>query len=235
MPVAFICQRDFVRPIAAGGVALTAVPSVSPGALRPLTVFMVEREDGWRLSCEVDNHVVSQQAGLHLLEDFRRLLTEIAAGAEDSTSQIVARAGLAPIATAADENVATGRDGAVEAPGGVVKIQATEFQRRFWRLDTLNPGGVAFHVRIRLQLKGPLNVDAFAEAVASVARRNEILRTTLEEENDQVWQVIHPEIPIDFCFLVSKVLGPDALRPDAQRLADQAILDREGQEGFSLS
>jgi thioesterase domain-containing protein/non-ribosomal peptide synthetase component F len=234
-PVAFICQQDFVRPITAGGVALTAVPSVSPGALRPLTVFMVERADGWRLSCEVDNHVVSQQAGLHLLEDFRRLLTEIAAGAEDSTAQIVARAGLAPIATAAGENVATGRDGAVEAPGGVVKIQATEFQRRFWRLDSLNPGGVAFHVRIRLQLKGALQIDALARAVASVARRNEILRTTLEEENDQVWQVIHPELPIDFRLLVSEMQGPDGLRSDAQRLADQAIVDREGKEGFSLA
>ena len=59
----FICQQDFVRPISAGGVALTAVPSVSPGALRPLTVFMVERADGWRLSCEVDNAAVRRQQG----------------------------------------------------------------------------------------------------------------------------------------------------------------------------
>ena len=233
-PVAFICQQDFVRPITAGGVAMTAVPSVSPGALRPLTVFMVERADGWRLSCEVDNHVVSQEAGLRLLEDYQRLLAVIAAGAEEPTAEIAVRAGLGPIATAADENIATGIDGAVEARGGVVRIPATEFQRRFWRLDSLNPGGVAFHVRIRLQLKGRLQVDALERAIASVARRNEILRTTLEEENDEVWQVIHPELPIDFRLLVSDVQGPDGLRSEAQRLADHAIIDREGREGFSL-
>ncbi len=233
-PVAFICQQDFVRPSTAGGLALTAVPSLSPGALRPLTVFMVERADGWRLSCEVDSHVVSQQAGLRLLEDFQRLLRVIVTGAEESTGEIVARAGLTPITAPVAENVVTGFDGALESPGGVVKVPGTEFQRRFWRLDSLNPGGVAFHVRIRLQVKGPLQVDALARAVASVARRNEILRTTLEEENDQVWQVIHRELPIDFRLLVSEMQGPDALRSDAQRLADHAIIDREGREGFSL-
>lgn len=234
-PVAFICQQDFVRPITAGGVALTAVPSVSPGALRPLTVFMVERADGWRLSCEVDNAGVSQAAGFRLLEDFQRLLKVIAVQPEGLAERVAAEAGLAPIETASDEIVEPGLEGAGNGLRGSVRLPATEFQQRFWRLDSLNPGGVAFHVRIRLQLKGPLNVDALAEAVASVARRNEILRTTLEEENNQVWQVIHPELPIDFRFLVSETLGPDGLRSDAQRLADQAILDREGQEGFSLS
>ena len=229
-PVAFICQQDFVRPISAGGVALTAVPSVSPGALRPLTVFMVERADGWRLSCEVDNAVVSQAAGFRLLEDFQRLLKAIAAHPEELTAQVVAEAGLAPIKTGSDETAGPGFDGTEKALDGLVRIPATEFQRRFWRLDSLNPGGVAFHVRIRLQLKGPLNVDALAEAVARVARRNEILRTMLEEENDQVCQVIHPELPIDFRFL-----APETVGSKAEELANQAVLDREGQEGFSLT
>ncbi|HTU50733.1 MAG TPA: condensation domain-containing protein [Acidobacteriaceae bacterium] len=234
-PVAFICQQDFVRPITAGGVAMTAVPSVSPGALRPLTAFMVERADGWRLSCEVDNHLVSQQAGLRLLQDFQRLLDVVTAQAEDPTAAIAARAGLSPITTKADENAAAGFDGSVASQGGVVKMPATEFQRRFWRLDSLNPGGVAFHVRIRLQLKGQLDVDALARAIASVARRNEILRTTLREEGEEVWQVVHPELPIDYRFLVSDVQGPDGLRSEAQRRADHAIIDHEGEEGFSLA
>ena len=234
-PVAFICQQDFVRPITAGGVAMTAVPSVSPGALRPLTVFMVERADGWRLSCEVDNHLVSQDAGLRLLEDFQRLLGVVIARAEESTVEIAARAGLAPIATQADRDIASRFEGALQSQGGMVKMPATEFQRRFWRLDSLNPGGVAFHVRIRLQLNGWLDVEALARAIASVARRNEILRTTLSEEGDEVWQVVHPQLPIDFRLLVSDVQGPDALRSEAQRLADRAIVDHEGEEGFSLA
>ena len=234
-PVAFICQQDFVRPITAGGVAMTAVPSVSAGALRPLTVFMVERADGWRLSCEVDNRLVSQEAGLRLLEDFQRLLGVVVAGADESTVEIAGRAGLAPITTKADGSLVAGFDGALESSGGVVRMPATEFQRRFWRLDSLNPGGVAFHVLIRLQVKGRLDVEALARAIASVARRNEILRTTLREEGDDVWQVVHPELPIDFRLLVSDIQGPDGLRSEAQRLADHAIIDHQGEEGFSLA
>jgi thioesterase domain-containing protein/non-ribosomal peptide synthetase component F/NRPS condensation-like uncharacterized protein len=233
-PVAFICQQDFVRPLTAGGVAMTAVPSVSPGALRPLTVFMVERADGWRLSCEVDNRLVSQQAGFKLLEDFQRLLGVVATHAEESTVAMAAHAGLASITAPANKIVAADFDDSVVSQS-VVRIPATEFQRRFWRLDTLNPGGVAFHVRIRLQLKGPLHVDALSRALVRVARCNEILRTTLEEENDRVWQVVHPELPIDFRLIVSEVQGPDRLRSNAQRQADRAVIDREGEEGFSLA
>ena len=233
--VAFICQQDFVRPITTGGVAMTAVPSVSPGALRPLTVFMVERADGWRLSCEVDNHLVSQDAGLRLLEDFQRLLGVVVGAAEEWTVEVAARAGLAPIATQADQNIATRFQGALQLQDGVVRMPATEFQRRFCRLDSLNPGGIAFHVRVRLQLTGRLDVEALARAIACVGRRNEILRTTLREEGDEVWQVVHPELPIDFRMLVSEVQGPDAVRSEAQRLADRAIIDQEGGEGFSLA
>ena len=107
-PVAFICQQDFVRPVTAGGLAMTAMPSVSPGALRPLTVFMVERADGWRLSCEVDNRVVSPEAGFRLLENYQRLLNVIAAGAEESTAAIVSRAGLPPMAATANEEQCVG-------------------------------------------------------------------------------------------------------------------------------
>lgn len=232
-PIAFICQQDFVRPVTAGGVAMTAIPSVSSGALRPLTVFMVERADGWRLSCEVDNHRVSQQAGLRLLKDFERLLGVVAAQAEEPATAIAVRAGLAPITAAeAEETTAAGFNGAAASSDVVRKIPATEFQRRFWRLDSLNPGGVAFHVRIRLQLKGRLDVDALARAIASVARRNEILRTTLEEQDDEVWQVIHPELPIDFRLLTS---GGKEANASRSRREDQAIIDREGQEGFSLA
>ena len=240
-PVTFICQQDFVHPITAGGVALSAIPSVSPGALRPLTVFMVERADGWRLSCEVDNRVVSRAAGSVLLEDFQRLLTAIAAHPEESAAQVTSHAGLALIRSAESNAQTEPWTGTgfvppgVEKSGGLRRIPATEFQRRFWRLDSLNRGGVAYHVRIRLQLQGACNVDALREAFAIVVRRNEILRTTLEEENDHIWQVIHPEPSIDFQFLPATTPGPEGSRSDSEHRADQAILDREGQKGFSLS
>ena len=50
--VNFIFQRSFITNAGYGDWALTDLPSVSPGAIYDLNFFMVERPDGWRLSCE---------------------------------------------------------------------------------------------------------------------------------------------------------------------------------------
>ena len=171
---------------------------------------------------------------MRLLEDFQRLLGVVQARAEESTVEIAARAGLAPIATRrtrisrvdSRELAVAWRHGEdscdrVSAP----VLAAGLFKSRRRCVSCPDPFAV----------EGRLDVEALARAIASVARRNEILRTTWSEEGDEVWQVIHPELPIDFRLLVSDVQGPDALRSEAQRLADRAIIDHEGGEGFSLA
>ena len=52
--VNMIFQRSFVKPAPRGGVSLVDMPSYSAGALYDLNFFMVERPDGWRMSCEYD-------------------------------------------------------------------------------------------------------------------------------------------------------------------------------------
>jgi thioesterase domain-containing protein/non-ribosomal peptide synthetase component F len=214
--VALIVQQDFVRPIEAGGLALTAVPSVSPGALRPLTVFMVERADGWRLSCEVDNRTVSAAAGAALLEDFERLMIAVGDHPGELIAQLAARAGLTPIAETSLSNVDEAAIGAAAAAHVVEmggqrhpqRIPATEAQMRFWMLDRLHPGDTSFDLTIRLEMNGRLSPDALRSAAEKLIERNEILRTTLEEQDDKVWQVIHPCCDLDFSFQLAGKDGP---------------------------
>ncbi len=240
----FICQQDFVRPLTSAGVSLTAIPSVTPGALHPLTVFMVERPDGWRLSCEVDNHTVSAAAGLALLEQFERLMTAVAGHPDESATLLAARAGLAfapaPEAVSAEVSDASASQlqpaaDQIERRLEPVRIPATEFQRRFWQLDKMSPGGTAFHIRIRLELKGELNVGVLRAAVELLTQRHEILRTTLEDKDGQIWQVIHSELPIDFRFISSGSLASEDLFSTRELSADQAILEGEGHAKFSLT
>lgn len=223
---AFICQQDFVRPIVSAGLSLTAVPSVSPGALRPLTVFMVERPDGWRLSCEVDNRRVSSAAGLRLLDNFERLIEAIVNHPEESVSALAARVGLVFVPSSPADFPVQPEPAAfsIQPSPGPVRIPATEAQLRFWLLDRLNPGDVSFDLAIRLELKGALNIDALRSAVEKLIERNEILRTTLEEVDNQVWQVIQPRGVVDF------LSGP----ADASS-ADPTILSGDARKPFSLS
>ena len=70
----FLFQRDFVRPFEAAGITLTPIPSVSPGAIYDLNFFMVERDDGWRLSCEFNADLYLADSVRQLLADFRTVL-----------------------------------------------------------------------------------------------------------------------------------------------------------------
>jgi Condensation domain len=75
----FIYQRDFVKPLQFAGLSMTPVPSKSPGAIYDLNFFMVQRSDGWRLSCEYDRDMYEAATVNRMLGQLRHLLTEIAA------------------------------------------------------------------------------------------------------------------------------------------------------------
>jgi thioesterase domain-containing protein/acyl carrier protein len=84
----FIFQRDFVRPFESSGLTLTAIPSVSPGAIYDLNFFMVERADGWRSSCEFNTDLYDAESVQQMLGDFRNVLEAVAANPGCRVSQI---------------------------------------------------------------------------------------------------------------------------------------------------
>lgn len=75
--VNFIFQRSFITNATYGDITLTDLPSVTSGALYDLNFFMVERPDGWRLSCEYNTDLFAEPTVAGLLEAFGRLLAEV--------------------------------------------------------------------------------------------------------------------------------------------------------------
>ncbi|MFA7345296.1 MAG: amino acid adenylation domain-containing protein [Terrimicrobiaceae bacterium] len=71
-------QRDFVRPEIFSGIRLTAIPSVSPGAIFDLHFFTVERDGEWRLSCDYCTDLFERPTAERLLAQFRTLLGAVA-------------------------------------------------------------------------------------------------------------------------------------------------------------
>jgi thioesterase domain-containing protein/non-ribosomal peptide synthetase component F len=74
----FICQRDPVKPQEFAGIKLTVIPSKSQGALYDLHVFLVLRNEGWRLACEYNTDLYEAATITRLLTDFKTLLETIA-------------------------------------------------------------------------------------------------------------------------------------------------------------
>lgn len=74
----FIYQRDFVKPLEFAGLTMVPIPSKSPGAIYDLNVFMVQRTDGWRLSCEYNYDLYDAVSVSRMLAQIRNVFEEIA-------------------------------------------------------------------------------------------------------------------------------------------------------------
>jgi non-ribosomal peptide synthetase component F/thioesterase domain-containing protein len=74
----FICQRDPVKPLEFAGIKLTVIPSKCQGALYDLNVFLVLRNEGWRLACEYNTDLFDAGTITRLLGNYRSMLESIA-------------------------------------------------------------------------------------------------------------------------------------------------------------
>lgn len=83
----FIYQRDFVKPLQFAGLSMAPVPSKSPGAIYDLNFFMVQRSDGWRLSCEYDCDLYDASTVNRMLGQLKHLFVQIAANPDRKISE----------------------------------------------------------------------------------------------------------------------------------------------------
>ncbi len=77
--VNFTHQRSFAKAGSFGGVELVPIPSRSPGAIFDLHFFMVERAEGWRVTCDFSTDLFERETARRMLGHFQRLLEDIAA------------------------------------------------------------------------------------------------------------------------------------------------------------
>ncbi len=185
--VNFICQRDFVKPLQFSGLTLTAIPSKSQGALYDLNVFLVERPDGWRLSCEYNTDLYEQATAERVLEQYRSLLQQVIEHPEKRISEF--RCALKESEEPVQE--------VAKAPDTYM-LPASLCQRRFWLLDQLMPGNPAFNMPVTLRLRGRPDLPTLQESVNDLVLRHETLRTAFGVEDGQVVQLVasHLKVPI---------------------------------------
>lgn len=69
----FIVQRAFIGELANDSFQLSGIPSPLPGALYDLNFILVEREEGWRLTCEYHRDLYDEATAHELAEQFERL------------------------------------------------------------------------------------------------------------------------------------------------------------------
>ncbi len=208
----FICQRDFVQARKTQDLELTAIPSVSPGALHELTVFLVERSDGWRLSCETDGRVTAAVRRT-LLDRYQTLLQSVCNDPRISLQSLVGNSSQA-------EKVITNDAGPTSFP-----LSAT--QERYWALSQIDPTSSHLNLHIRYAVEGALDLTAFGKALHLLAARHDVLRTSFHQDSGDIRQRISPRIELP-------LRHHDATKEPLDLAAITTLFDQEKQRAFDL-
>jgi len=102
------------------------------------------------------------------------------------------------------------------------RIPLSFSQERLWFIDRLD-GSVQYHTPTVLRMKGNLNREALAQALRSIIKRHEVLRTVFLEDNGKAYQDIKDaqgwELILDNP--VQYGTGPRALQQQIQKLIQQ--------------
>ena len=233
--VNYICQREYARAstfvFEFAGLRMSTMPSKSQGALYDLNFFMVEREAGWRLSLEYRVAKYSEEFATTIHGKFFKLLEAVAENPNRKLSEISGNVAAKPAPT--EQSAATSA-GAAPNSGGeepeVYALPASVAQQRFWLLEKLSHGNAAFHMPAGVRLAGKISVERLENAFRVVINRHEILRTTFEDSNGELLQIISPPWP--FRLERTSVSGKD-LGEKEQKL--QQLVRDESQSPFDLA
>ena len=78
----------------------------------------------------------------------------------------------------------------------VYLFPASPAQESLWLADRFDPGNPAYNAPAAARLTGPLDTTAFAQALQDVVDRHEALRTTFQQDGDDLTQVVHASLDI---------------------------------------
>jgi non-ribosomal peptide synthetase component F/thioesterase domain-containing protein len=86
--VNFIFQKTFITNTSYADFALVDMPSLPAGAIYDLNLFMVERPDGWRFSCQYNTDQFEAATAERLLAYFEMLLQSAVANSSQRLSEL---------------------------------------------------------------------------------------------------------------------------------------------------
>ena len=102
-------------------------------------------------------------------------------------------------------------------------------QQGLWFLDQWAPGSPRYNVPMAVQIEGPLDVRALTRAVARVAQRHELLRTTFVERGGGPVQLVSAASPVTL-----RIVDVTAIEPRTRAALVSRLLRRDAWQPFAL-
>lgn len=108
-------------------------------------------------------------------------------------------------------------------------LPASAAQRRLWILSQFNGASEAYNIIGALHMQGAFRENIFEDAVKYVVSRHESLRTTFERTEQDILQVIHPQVPLH----ILRIQLPEGTADEKAWLRE--LMDREVRHTFDLA
>jgi amino acid adenylation domain-containing protein len=129
-------------------------------------------------------------------------------------------------------------DAAVEQPiavaprpaSGLAALPLSHAQQGMWFIQQLEPNSAAYHIPSAARLRGHLDSAALHAAFQALVRRHEALRTSFQEQNGELTQLIHGAVELPLPLIDLGHLAPAEREAEARRL-----LIAEATRPFDLS
>lgn len=221
----FICQREYGRASAFNfdfaGIRMSTMPSKTQGALYDMNFFLVEREVGWRMSLEYKTRLFTGQTAEAILDNFKRVLEAVAQNPKIRLSELPLR----DLPEHIRSHVASS-----DAAEDLYAMPASPVQRRFWLLSQIERDNPSFHMAAAVRISGSINARAMEQSFESVIARHETLRTTFEEIDKEIVQVISGPKPFRL-----PVVDLQAVPETEKEPRLHALIHEESSKGFDLT
>lgn len=114
---------------------------------------------------------------------------------------------------------------APESGEEIILFRASFAQQRMWFLSRLDPDSHFYNVPIVLHFRGSVRPDAIQRALAEMAARHEILRTTFVEVNDEVMQAVAADAAVELPLKTIESSGAHSVPPLERPEVRAAVLD----------
>jgi thioesterase domain-containing protein/non-ribosomal peptide synthetase component F len=239
--VNFICQTQYARASTMVfefcGVRLSTMPSKSQGALYDLNFFMVQREDGWRLSLEYNTDRYTGSTAQQMLDALHVLLKEIVKTPDSRLADFSIASSLAsgPQAPSHNDSEVTATDAGdgIEQPTSgdeTYLLPASMSQKRFWLLAKVALNSAALHMPACVKISGPLSYPVLQTSVQQLVDRHESLRATFAEVDGELCQIVHSS-PTANLKIVDRRFDCNSLDQDTMT----ALLRAEAEQKFDLA
>jgi non-ribosomal peptide synthetase component F/acyl carrier protein len=117
-------------------------------------------------------------------------------------------------------------DAAVEQPiavaprpaSGLAALPLSHAQQGMWFIQQLEPNSAAYHIPSAARLRGHLDRAALHAAFQALVQRHEALRTSFQEQNGELTQLIHGAVELPLPLIDLAHLPPAEREAEARRL-----------------